>query len=615
MAPTGYMFVGDPQASEALAAGWVRPDRRRFLAGFGAFKMPVVSNERASPRGVVSSQDAGAIPANGGVPVGEEPALMFRAAAASTLQPHFGKVNGALKTKGGYEREFDSHSKCGPDMTPYCGASMRPMDFMSNGSPTPIYGSNQWPVDQASHARSNGDSEVISSDGNSREPTLVTLALLPDTPSQSNNSSVPMKPSTFKHLPCLELRLQSDSRDWKESKPESPDGLHNLSLFGRGFEEERTNGFHAIEREWSRGTGSSSSGKEVRAARVLQEPPERMQSRGSGSSRESEDGSGCTVMDTAHMEQQYSANSDPMMLSDYSSGVTLWANPAYVKANAEKCQRLGKDKEAGAPYLDVLGIPTKLSSFEFLTSPGSRTKAHLWGFLKKFMTSESEPNRGNSLSEGRADGESQDARTPLKMTLSGADEGFPDSSHHCRPNLITPQPIRAVESTLTVERVVGMDYHAAPITENVERVKEELESKQGPAVITDQQNRVSWVNSAYKKLVGQPECSWLASTMGPNASRDSHPQSRLMGEVMLSCDEELLTLSPVFSCRVNVRWANDGDENSISVPSEVSRIDNDMRGIMFLWKLDPWSSTSRIPNGARRMSDNLQSPQSLSACQ
>ncbi|CAM6090250.1 unnamed protein product [Calypogeia fissa] len=442
--PTQYILMGD--ASEGLG-GWVRPDRRKFQ-GFGAFKMPPMSgsNEWASSLRGASSQDGSpaAAPANEGSPAAEEPAFMGRAAAASTSQPYVGReLNGVPKMKGGggYDRGFDSYQKCVVDVDAYR------TEMMGHSWPFPMYGvapNTQRMVDQFSHGRSNGENSEVISDGNSREQNtpeapkpLVTLSLLPrDSPSQSNTTSAPIRPTASKHVPCLELSLTSDTRDWNKTRPESPEELHKLTLFNhRSYEEERRNGFRETDTDRSGGT-SSSSDKDLRAGRMLQEPLDMRLIR--VPSRESE-GSGVSVTDTLHMEQQYSASSEPMMISDDLSGEILWANQAYMKADAERNQRFGKAKEG--PYLDVLGIPTKMSSFDFRTQQGAITNANLWGFLKKFM--KSGPSRDSSPSplEGRADEGAKEIRTPERKSSSGTGEDFRESpQNNTLRKLITPQP-------------------------------------------------------------------------------------------------------------------------------------------------------------------------------
>lgn len=438
LAPSSeYTSMGD--ALEGFGGWAARLDRRKFQ-GFGAFKMPPASNsnEWAALRGTHSQQDAGAAatPASegGGMVAADEPPA-FRGRAVPSSLPYVGRESdGVQKMKGGYDRGYVvyQNQKCGAENDAYRAEAQA----MGRSWPFPMYGvapNTQWVVDQLSHARSNGDHSEVISDANSREPNapealrpLVTLALLPrDSPSQRNTtSSAPIRPTASKHIPCLELSLAPDTRDWNEIRTESPEELHKLTLFNhRSYEEERRSGFRGGS-DRSGGT-SSSSEKDLRAGRMVQEEPLEALTR--MPSWDSE-GSGVSLTDTIHMEQQYSGSSEPMLLSDDASGEILWANQAYMKADAERNQRLCKVKEG--PYLDVLGIPTNMSSFNFRSPGGAVSKANLWGFLKKFM--KSGPSRDSSpspLEGGGADGSvdigSPDERQP-SPAAAAAGEDFRD---------------------------------------------------------------------------------------------------------------------------------------------------------------------------------------------
>lgn len=100
------------------------------------------------------------------------------------------------------------------------------------------------------------------------------------------------------------------------------------------------------------------------------------------------------VIDLAYLEQVYSASSDPLMLTDENQ-VVMWYNPAFKRASSERNSRQG---HAMSPYIDPLGVPTRLSVCVFEASPSAKCRAVLWGFLKKFVTQE-EAGGGGSGSE------------------------------------------------------------------------------------------------------------------------------------------------------------------------------------------------------------------------
>ncbi|KAJ0085186.1 hypothetical protein Patl1_08807 [Pistacia atlantica] len=78
-------------------------------------------------------------------------------------------------------------------------------------------------------------------------------------------------------------------------------------------------------------------------------------------------------------------------------------------------------------------------------------------------------------------------------------------------NIIAPQPVRPVGSSISVG-YISEDPSLTPavqVPKKPEEVEEEMESEVLPAVISDSNNKVRMANSAYKEMVGQPECSWL----------------------------------------------------------------------------------------------------------
>jgi len=168
----------------------------------------------------------------------------------------------------------------------------------------------------------------------------------------------------------------------------------------------------------------------------------------------------------------------------------------------------------------------------------------LWGFLKKFIMHEGD--------------------TPIPS------DG--------QTKVIAPQPLRAVGSTITVQTIDTLNPNAAPLTESYEFVQESLNKGDMPSVITDHRFRVRWVNTAYKRLVGQPKCSWLASAVG-----DNDAPLRLAGDVSLVCDGmQLPDGIPAFTCHVGIQWSHQGEHSAMSVPSEVARLDSNS----YVWRFD-----------------------------
>lgn len=208
-------------------------------------------------------------------------------------------------------------------------------------------------------------------------------------------------------------------------------------------------------------------------------------------------------------------------------------------------------RQAIGPHIDPLGIRTQLSILTFQPPfPASKCKAVLWGFLKKFIMHEGGTTHISS-SEGQ------------------------------QAKVIAPQPLRAVGSTITVQTIDTLNPNAAPLTDSYESVQESLNKGDMPSVITDLRFRVRWVNTAYKRLVGQPKCSWLATTVGDEES--SAAPLRLAGDVSLVCDGmQLPDGIAAFTCRVGIQWSHQGEHSAMSVPSEVARLDDDS----YVWRFD-----------------------------
>ena len=186
----------------------------------------------------------------------------------------------------------------------------------------------------------------------------------------------------------------------------------------------------------------------------------------------------------------------------------------------------------------------------------------LWGFLKKFILPDGGTHNPSNLSEGQEQAQGQ-------------------------AGVLAPQPVRAVGSTITVHNVVTLDPHSTPLTEPFESVQERLDKAEMPSVLTDLKFRVRWVNSAYKRLVGQPKLTWLASAVNVSADDDSPPSLRLAGDVSLVCDASQLPPEiAAFTCRVGIQWSHQGEHSAMSVPSQVVRLDDATVGGLYVWGFD-----------------------------
>ncbi|KAK1269420.1 hypothetical protein QJS04_geneDACA006236 [Acorus gramineus] len=151
------------------------------------------------------------------------------------------------------------------------------------------------------------------------------------------------------------------------------------------------------------------------------------------------------------------------------------------------------------------------------------------------------------------------------------------------PAIIAPQPVRPVGSSISVGRIDDEPLIVAVAEESkkVEEVEEEVESEVMPAVVSDSNNRVRLVNSAYKKMVGQPECPWLDEMM----RRSSSSNRRINGKVMLDLKGSLVPVSSKgFSCRVKIEWGDETQKSFVDAPCDVMRLCCESKDYLFTWR-------------------------------
>ncbi|XP_009623966.1 uncharacterized protein LOC107770665 [Nicotiana tabacum] len=149
--------------------------------------------------------------------------------------------------------------------------------------------------------------------------------------------------------------------------------------------------------------------------------------------------------------------------------------------------------------------------------------------------------------------------------------------------VITPRPVRPVGSSISI----GCINEEAPdggtnkkCMKKPEEVEEEVEAEALPAVISDSNNKVRLTNSAYKEMVGQPECCWLDYMRG-NACK------RIGGEVMLEfLDSKSVPMSSDgFTCWVKIEWGADkGKKNSVKAFCNAVRLACQSKDYLFEWR-------------------------------
>ncbi|KAG1342134.1 hypothetical protein COCNU_05G003630 [Cocos nucifera] len=157
-----------------------------------------------------------------------------------------------------------------------------------------------------------------------------------------------------------------------------------------------------------------------------------------------------------------------------------------------------------------------------------------------------------------------------------------------QPKVIVPQPVRPVGSSITIGPITLDPGPAPPApTRKPEDVEEEVESDLLPAVISDSRNHVRLANSAYKEMVGQPECPWLDSMVPVGGHRIGMrlASRRISGAVMLDLSESSVPLtSKGFSCRARIQWTCNGTKTFINAPCDVRRLSCDSKDYLFTWR-------------------------------
>ncbi|GAB4839288.1 hypothetical protein Ancab_028815 [Ancistrocladus abbreviatus] len=179
----------------------------------------------------------------------------------------------------------------------------------------------------------------------------------------------------------------------------------------------------------------------------------------------------------------------------------------------------------------------------------------------------------------------------------------------CR--VITPQPIRPIGSSISVG-CISEDPNPPPLVaaadqmmKKAEEVEEEVEAEALPAIISDSNNRVRMANSAYKEMVGQPECPWLDSMVSGASGR------RISGEVVLRLMESVsdsgsgsgsgLRISGAngFCCWVRIEWERNGEKRGVNAFCDVVRLVCVSKDYVLIWRfhtreVSPSGSGSKV---------------------
>ncbi|KAI3958889.1 hypothetical protein MKX01_023565 [Papaver californicum] len=180
--------------------------------------------------------------------------------------------------------------------------------------------------------------------------------------------------------------------------------------------------------------------------------------------------------------------------------------------------------------------------------------------------------------------------TPKEMDLlKTLHAGQVSPGHICgSSNLIAPQPVRPVGSSISVG-CISEDPNSSSTAcvkkQQPEEVEAEVESDTLPVVVSDSRNKVRLANSAFKEMVGQPECVWLDSVGAHNEQLTSKGK-RISGEVMLDLSNSRVPVSSNgFSCNVKVEWGRNGEKSCVCAPCNVMKLSCESKDYLFTWRI------------------------------
>ncbi|XP_071713716.1 uncharacterized protein [Rutidosis leptorrhynchoides] len=158
-------------------------------------------------------------------------------------------------------------------------------------------------------------------------------------------------------------------------------------------------------------------------------------------------------------------------------------------------------------------------------------------------------------------------------------------------NVISPTPIRLIRSTVAIRAVKedAVPVHISPvIMKKPEEIEKELESQVLPAFVSDSNNQVRLVNSAYKEMVGQPECAWLESMVTGHGLEVACKS--ICGEVVLEFMDLIeqidhaVSSSSGFSCWARIEWGVNGKKNFVNAFGEATRLACESKDYKFAWR-------------------------------
>lgn len=243
-------------------------------------------------------------------------------------------------------------------------------------------------------------------------------------------------------------------------------------------------------------------------------------------------------------------------------------------------------------YQPLIMTPTPLASYMIKAAAqgAADLKAILWGFVNKFSIPETASGSNNETSMNREHTLASQASSSnahfMQRSPNDAMSGMPptrESSSPVENVVIMPQANRPVASIIDIEYIKESNRQISPLCKTVDEIRKEMERETLPALISDSTNRVNWTNSAYKKMVGQPECSWLKSTRG-GLSNDKFDGSWINGEVVLN--KKIPLEVNALKCSARIEWSNsEGKKSLLKAPCEVYKfVTSNPMSYVYAWK-------------------------------
>ncbi|XP_073304698.1 uncharacterized protein [Primulina huaijiensis] len=159
---------------------------------------------------------------------------------------------------------------------------------------------------------------------------------------------------------------------------------------------------------------------------------------------------------------------------------------------------------------------------------------------------------------------------------------MPQLKQPAKSNIITPQPVRPIGSSIVVKNISDSTGIHAATAKRPEEVEKEIEGDAVPAIISDSNNKVRITNAAYKEMVGQPECCWLDCVAACSGGC-----KRIGGEVLLQfCgDSEVKIMSMHgFTSQVKIVWESEGKRSCFNGFCDVVKVGFEEKNCRFLWR-------------------------------